>query len=182
MKLFELNADTGLPQFDPIVFELGPFRDLIAKDKSKNKTIAKTELAFIWFYADPQSEFYGIAEIEEIKKILDLPKSWTISEELSKAIEFYKGFIATTATKLLEKMKMTIDKLSDHLGDINFETKDENGRLVYDMKKVVDTASQIPKLLASLREIEIRVKEEQEELEKEVRGKKQLAAWEDGIE
>ena len=52
MQLFEYNAETGLPQFDPIVFELKPFKVLVDRDKSKNKEVAKAELAFVWLWCD----------------------------------------------------------------------------------------------------------------------------------
>lgn len=186
MNLFEFNANTGLPQFDPIVAEIKAFKNVVNKDKSKDKSTAKAEIAFIWFYSDPKSDFYGIPDdkikVAEILNIVDLPKGWTISKEVAKAIEFYSKMIRTTTVILLEKMRKTINKLSDHLEEINFSETDDSGKLKYDMKKVVDTASQIPRLLTTLKEIEDRVKEEQTALEKKIRGKKELSVWEDGID
>lgn len=186
MNLFEFNATTGLPQFDPLVFELKPFKSLVSKDKSKNKETSKAELAFIWFYADPRSDFFGLPnedkKIAEILNIVDLPKGWKISSDIRKAIDFYAELTRTTTVILLEKMRKTINKLSDHLEDIDFSETDENGKLKYDMKKVIDTASQIPKLLTTLKEIEDRVKEEQTAIEKQIRGQKELAVWEDGVD
>lgn len=186
MQLFEINSETGLPQFDPIVFELKPLKVLIDRDKTKNKDIAKAELAFIWLYADPKSDYFGVPNEEkklaEIIQILNLPKDWKFDAKIKAAIEFYQEITKTTTTNLLEKMKKTINKLSDFLEDIDFTLLDKNDKPIYDMKKVVDTATQIPKLLTTLKDIEDRVKEEQSVVEKKIRGDRQLSVHEDGID
>lgn len=186
MQLFELNAETGLPQFDPIVFEMKPFQELIKRDKTKDKSVAKTELAFIWLYKDYKSDFSSIADetkkLKEIFRIVSLPKGWKIDSKIQAAIDFYEEITKTTSTVLLEKMKKTINKLSDFLETIDFTETDSNGKLKHDMKKVVDTTNQVPRLLATLKEIEERVKEEQSNIEKEIRGNKNIATYEDGID
>ena len=70
MQLFELNADTGLPQFDPIIFELKPFKVLVDRDKTKDKSVAKAELAFVWFYKEYKSDFSSL--ISEDKKFEEI--------------------------------------------------------------------------------------------------------------
>lgn len=186
MQLFEYNAETGLPQFDPIIFELKPFKVLVDRDKSKNKEVAKAELAFVWLWCDYKSDFSSIIEedvkLKEILNIISLPDKWKLDNKVKDAINFYKELVKTVSTVLLEKTKKVVTKLSDFLEDIDFTKTDDNGRLVFDMKKVVDTTTQIPKLLATLKEIELRVMEEQSNLEKQIRGNKELAVWEDGID
>lgn len=185
MNLFELNANTGMPDFDPIVFEIKEFRKIVSKDKTKNKTKAKTEIAFVWFYADYKSDFSNEIDedkkIREIIEILDLPKNWTKDKDVDAAINRYKELTKTPSTILLEQTKKTITKLSIFLENIDFDKLDKNGKPIYDMKKVVETTTQIPKLIATLREIEERVREEQENIEKEIRGNKNLEVYEDGI-
>lgn len=186
MNLFELNANTGLPDIDPIVFEIKRFKQLVTRDKSKNKSTSKAELAFIWFYADYKSDFSAEPDedkkIKEILNIVTLPNEWKLDSVVREAIAFYKHITTTPSTILLEQTKKTIKKLSNHLETIDFTATDKTGKLKYDMKKVVDTTTQIPKLIAVLREIEDKVKEEQDNLEKEIRGDKDLAVWEDGFE
>lgn len=186
MTLFELNADTGLPQFDPIIFEMKPFKALVDRDKSKDKKIAKAEISFVWFYKDYKSDFSSITDedkkLEEILSIISLPGNWKPDLKVQQAVEFYGKITKTPSTVLLEKMKKTINKLSDFLENIDFEALDKNGKPLYDMKKVVDTSTQIPKLLTTLKEIEDRVKDEQSNIEKEVRGNRKLAVYEDGID
>ena len=186
MTLFELNADTGLPQFDPIIFEMKPFKALVDRDKSKDKKIAKAEISFVWFYKDYKSDFSSITDedkkLEEILSIISLPGNWKPDLKVQQAVEFYGEITKTPSTVLLEKMKKTINKLSDFLENIDFEALDKNGKPLYDMKKVVDTSTQIPKLLTTLKEIEDRVKDEQSNIEKEVRGNRKLAVYEDGID
>ena len=186
MRLFDYNSDTKMPDFDPIVYELGPFKKLVTKDKTKLKGVAKQELAFVWFYCDYKSDFSS--EINEEKKVreiinvLDLPKTWKPTKPVMEAIDFYKEITRTPTVALLEQTKKTIAKLSDFLEIIDFTAVDNSGKPKYDMKKVVDTTTQIPKLIATLREIEAKVQEEQESIEKQIRGNKNIEALEDGID
>lgn len=184
MKLFEYNQDTGLPQFDPIVYELKPFKKLITRDKTKNKVVSKAEIAFIWFYADHKSDFSSElndeVKVKEILNVIELPVKWKLDKPVKDAISFYKDLTTTTSSILLEQTKKTIKKLSEFMENIDFNDEDNSGKPKYDMIKVVNTTNQIPKLIATLREIEQKVLEEQEEIEKQIRGDKELAVWEDG--
>lgn len=186
MNLFDYNIDTELPDIDPIIFEMRPFKKIYTRDKTKNKSIAKAEVAFIWFYCDYKSEFSSAIDeskkVSEISNILDLPKSWSIDKDIQSAIDFYKRMSSTPSTMLLDNAKKTIKRLSVFLETIKFDEVDSNGKLKFDMKKVVDTTNQIPKLISTLREIEEKVKEEQEQLTKEIRGGKDIEVWEDGID
>ena len=183
MNLFEFNDSTGLPDIDPIVLEMKPFKALVARDKSKGKIKAKTELAFIWFWCDYKSDFSGIADEEkklrEILNIVDLPKEWAIDNTIKDAITFYKNITKTTTIILLEQTRKTIDKLSTFLEKIDFE-ETVDGKPKWDMKKIVDTTNQIPNLINTLKQLETKVKEEQDILDKKIRGDRELAVWEDG--
>lgn len=185
MQLFDYDSKTQLPIIDPIVYQLKPFRKLVDRDKSKTKARAKQELAFIWFYCDYKSDFSSEVDKQkkeaEIKRVLDLPGTWKLDKTMEEAIEFYQEITKTPATALLDRTKKTISKLSDFMESIDFTQEDKSGKPKYDMKKVVDTTTQIPKLIATLREIEEKVKEEQETLEKNIRGNKDLEYLEDGI-
>ena len=185
MNLFEIN-DTGEPILSPISYELKAIKKLITRDKDKNKKKAKAEIAFIWFYTDYKSDFSSIVDekrkLSEIKTILGLSDSWKPDKAVKDAIEFYKEITKTPATLLLNNTKRMVERLSIFTDSIDFAELDGQGKLKYDMKKVIDSTNQVPKLLATLKEIETRVKEEQEEIEQGIRGDKELAVWEDGID
>ena len=185
MNLFELTNE-GDPILSPIAYEIEPIKKLISKDKSKDKKKAKQEIAFIWFYSDYKSDFSAISDenkkLSEIKRILGLPDNWKQSKELKEAIEFYREITKTTATKLLENTKRMLEKLSKFTDDIDFTEVDNSGKLKYDMTKIITSTNQIPKLLVTLKEIENRVKEEQETIEKGIVGNKELEVWEEGFD
>ena len=181
MNLFELD-DNGTPIVAPIAYELRPFKKIIAEDRSINKSRAKAELAFVWFYCDYKSDFSSIIDenkkVSEITELLNLGAGWKITKRVTEAIDFYKEITVTPTVILLDQTKKTIHKLSEFLEGIDFNEEDNSGKPKYDMKKVVDTTTQIPKLIATLREIEAKVQEEQENIEKKIKGGKELEALE----
>lgn len=185
MNLFEFNEETGLPDIDPIVSELKPFKKIFSRDRSKYKQKARAELAFVWFYTDYKSDFSTELneekKVSEIVSLLSLSDDWIIDKTISNAIKFYKDITKTPSTVLLNQTKRTINKLSDFLETMDFTEVDSSGKLKYDMKKIIDTTNQIPQLIVTLREIEMKVKEEQETLNKKIKGGKILEALEDGI-
>lgn len=184
MQLFEFNEETGLPEFDPIVFELAPIRHIAKRDRSKYKEQAKKEIAYIWFFADYKSDFFGEPnedkKVKEIKALLDFDEKWKPDKKIKEAIEFYRELTRTPTTILLEQTRASIVKLSEFLDSIDYKATDNRGQPIYDIVKVVQTTNQIPKLLSTLKQIEEKVKEEQDQLEKTIRGDKEIATWEDG--
>ena len=75
---------------------LKPFKLLWNRDKSKDKSKANNELAFIYFYADPRSDFQIYMDdeerMEQVKDSLGLAPDWQPDAELEAAIEYYKSF------------------------------------------------------------------------------------------
>ena len=74
MKLFKYEGFKI--EVSPEALQLKPFKLIYNKDKSKNKEQAFLELSFVYFFADPRSDYQYITDeedrIEAIKKGLGL--------------------------------------------------------------------------------------------------------------
>ena len=84
----------------PEAMMLKPFKEIYDRDKSKSKDKAFLELAYIYFYCDPRSDYqYIIDPIDKDKAIregLDLLK-WKPDKKITEAIEFYNSFKSTSS-------------------------------------------------------------------------------------
>jgi len=178
MKLFELS------NWNVIISEesymLKPFKVIIDKDKSKNKEVALKELAFLWFYTDIKSDYnYLLNEkekAEEIKKDLNLDSKWTISEDLKKAIEFYKERTTTVSSVILNNSLFIANKLSNEMR----KAVEEGDLSINDIEKISKGLTQMPNIVASLQKLEQTVLKEINEKTDKV-GSQTKALFEDGL-
>lgn len=178
MKLFELS------NWNVIISEeahmLKPFKVIIDKDKSKNKEVALKELAFLWFYTDIKSDYnYLLNEkekAEEIRKDLNLDSKWTISEDLKKAIEFYKERTTTVSSVILNNSLFIANKLSNEMR----KAVEEGDLSINDIEKISKGLTQMPNIVASLQKLEQTVLKEINEKTDKV-GSQTKALFEDGL-
>ena len=185
MNLFELK-NWNL-QIQPEAYALAPFKVLISRDKTKNKTVGIKELAYIFYMVDYKSDFISIIDEEErneqVKKFVELPKEWKPDKKVLEAIEFYKQRSTTTSLLLLEDARIGISTLSKYMRGINFnevEINEKTGEIrpKHDIKKFADTIKQIPAIVEALNTLEESVKKEQQ-AEKGLRGGRQKGLYVD---
>ena len=166
---------------DPEALMLAPFKALWDRDKSKDKNMAKQELAYIYFMADPRSDYQYIIDEEErekeIKKGQGLPAKWKPDKEVKRALEFYNSFKPASAG-LLEDTKVAVDKLRQLLRNIDLEAKDDKGKPIYTLNTVTATIKQIPGLVKDLDAAERTLSKDILE-ESRARGSQDKAAFED---
>lgn len=89
------------PVFNPEVRMFVPFRKIIERDKGskgdidgRRKYNATKELAFIYWFADPRSNYKESYQneterVEKIKKLLNLSEDWQPDTLIKDAISFY---------------------------------------------------------------------------------------------
>ncbi len=103
---------------------LSKFRKIWDRDKTKGKLRAKQELDFIYFFADPRSDYMTFIDedvrIEEIKKGLGLSEEWSIDKDLAEAIEFYQSFKPTICLAL-DDARLQLEKVRAKLRSISLE-------------------------------------------------------------
>lgn len=167
--------------FEPEILTLKVFKKLHQRDKTKDKSKFIQELGFIYFYADPRSDYQYITDSEDrITAIIEgqgLPKQWSIDTPLQEAINYYKTFSPTSAL-LLEDTRVAVDKLRTMLRNINLEDTDDKGRPVYTLNTIVSTIKQVPSLVKDLDEAERAIAKEIVQNDK-VRGSAEKAMYED---
>jgi ADP-heptose:LPS heptosyltransferase len=155
----------------PEALALKPFKVLWSRDRTKNKDKALTEFAYIYFYADPRSEYQYIVDDEDrdkaVKEGLGLSAKWKPDKELKKAIELYLSF-TTTSALLLQDTRYAVDKLRTLLRDINLDEKDKNGKPIYTLNVITATIKQVPSLVRDLDNAEKLLNEQLRETESAV--------------
>lgn len=179
MKLLKYEGYTLT--FEPELLTLKVFKKLHQRDKTRDKSKFIQELAFIYFFVDPRSDYQYITdEDERIKSIIEgegLPAEWRIDTVLQEAINYYKSFMPSSAL-LLEDTRVAVDKLRKLLRDIDLEQVDDKGKPIYTLNTIVATIKQVPSLVKDLDEAERTIAKEIVQNDR-VRGSVEKAMYED---
>ena len=142
---------------EPEALMLAPFKAIYDRDKHKDKSLAKQELAFIYFMADPRSDYQFLVDpkvrANEIIKGLGMPKGWRPDKVIERAITFYESFKPMSAG-LLEDTRYMVNKLRQELRNMNFDERDDKGKPVHTLASITSTLKQIPGLAKDLDEAE----------------------------
>ncbi len=163
MKLFELK--NWQVKIKEEVAVLLPFKAILDRDKSKDKTTAIKELSFVFFFTDYRSDFLNtVNEQERAAKIIQQVGlgDWKPDKVIMEAIEFYNSTQETITLKMIKSAHIAIDKINNYLENINFTIMDKSGKPVHSAKQVADTIKQIGPIRKSLLELEIQAKSELE--------------------
>lgn len=179
MKLFKREGYNI--EIDDEAYLLKPFKTLIDKDSSVDKNKALSELAYIYYYCDPRSDYQEFLDDdiknENIKLALGLPKNWKPSKYVMAAMEFYNSFTPTAAL-LLKDTRIAVNKLRELLRNIDLTKEDDHGKPIYTLNTVTATIKQIPELVKSLDEAE-RTLDREISNEDKVRGSQSKSIYED---
>ena len=180
MRLLELDGTRVIPS--PECLQIKPFKKIWERDKSKNKEVAKAELAFVYFFRSFQSEFSSILEDDdrqtEVLKILDYDKE--PDEVVYEACDIYLEAQSTVSSELLMSARKGVEKVKQFFNTVNLNERDKNGRPVFDADKFNRTLSNLANTVKSLTELESLVLREQE-IKSEMKGGREKAMFEDGI-
>lgn len=179
IKLF--TYDNYEVTVEPEALLLSPFKALWDRDKRKDKSLAKQELAFIYYMVDPRSDYQYIVDEEfrasEIIKGLGMPNGWKPDQKVELAMQFYNSFKPASAG-LLEDTRVAVNKLRQLLRDIDLEAVDDKGKPIYTLNTITATIKQIPGLVRDLDEAE-RTLSKDIMTEAKARGSQSKAMFED---
>ena len=155
IKLFKYEAYEVT--VEPEALMLAPFKAIYSRDRHRDKSMAKQELAYIYFMGDPRSDYQYLVDPEvrsaEIIKGLGMPKEWKPDEAVNRALAFYESFKPISAG-LLEDTRFVVNKLRQELRAMNFNERDDKGKPVYTLQSITATLKQIPGLAKDLDEAE----------------------------
>lgn len=140
----------------PEALMLEAFKVLWDRDSSPDKRVARLEFAYIYFFADPRSDYAYITDegkrSQEIKMGLGL-EDWSADKKIRAAIRLYRSFMPISLG-LLEDARCAIDKLRIFLREVDLMATDERGKPLYSVSTISSTIKQIPELVNVLKEAE----------------------------
>lgn len=180
MNVFELQNNKVV--IHPEAYSLKPFKDIWNADKTKDKSKAIKELAFIYWYCDFKSDFSDILNEEdkqhEIKNIIGLPEKWKPTKKIEDAIEFYKDRQRTSSMYLLEAAQKFTQKLKEFYETVDLNEKDQNGKYLHNIPQLQKGISELASQTEALRKLKETVSKEIEE-QSRIRGGGDIGYFED---
>lgn len=163
---------------EPELLTLKPFKQIWTRDKTVNKDKALAEIAFIYFMADPRSDYQYLVDdkerMEAIKEGEGLPPKWQPDRIVTEAMDFYMSFKPISAL-LLEDTRFMVDKYRKRLKAQEFDDLE-----IKDLKEVGALIKQIPPLVKDLDEAEKALNSEMKSSGK-MRGSGEKTIFEDDL-
>lgn len=164
--------------FEPEILTLKVFKKLHQRDRTRDKARFMQELGFIYFYADPRSDYQYLTDEEDrIKAIVEgegLPENWKIDKDLQEAIDYYSSF-KPISSLLLEDTRAMINGYRAKIRQMTANMADME---IKETKDIGDIIIKIPVLVKSLDEAERAVAKEIVQNDK-VRGSAEKSMYED---
>lgn len=163
---------------EPELLTLKPFKQIWQRDRTINKDKALAEIAFIYFMADPRSDYQYLVDdnerMEAIKEGEGLPPKWQPDKVVTEAMDFYMSFKPISAL-LLEDTRFMVDKYRKRLKAQEFDDLE-----IKDLKEVGALIKQIPPLVKDLDEAEKALNSEMKSSGK-MRGSGEKTIFEDDL-
>lgn len=163
---------------EPELLTLKPFKQIWTRDKTVNKDKALAEIAFIYFMADPRSDYQYLVDdkerMEAIKEGEGLPPKWQPDKIVIEAMDFYMSFKPMSAL-LLEDTRFMVDKYRKRLKAQEFDELE-----IKDLKEAGALIKQIPSLVKDLNEAEKALNSEMRESGR-MRGQGEKTIFEDDL-
>ena len=182
MKLFKYEGFKVT--IEPEAILLKPFRIIWERYKKDTKEKAINELGFVYFFADPRSDYqYIVDEEDRIKAIKEgegLPDKWVPDKQILAAIDFYKQF-KTSSVLLLETTRMLVDKLMKQMKSLDLDERDDKNKPIFALNTITATIEKVPALVLKLDEAEKTISSELKN-DSRMRGQGEKSVFEDNLE
>ena len=115
---------------DPEILIIPEFNKLYKRDKSKNKTLAMCEFAYIYHITDWNSPYRNYTDTDErkdkVRTSFIKEDNWKEDEVIKEAIKKYEELSKTPLMGLLEDSYHLIDVLRKYFRSANLETIDSS--------------------------------------------------------
>jgi hypothetical protein len=186
MSLLTFNKENWVVEPTAEALVVDQFKKIVSRDKSKDKNIAKKELAFIYFYADVKSDHFGKSDsdkFESIKLEVSLPKDWIIDEDLQIAIDFYKNRNQTINSTLYESAVISAREISSYLKDTKklLEERTDKGAAVTNINTITGALQKVPQIMSNLNDAYKELVKEQLFSEGKKKGSREFNLFEQGL-
>jgi len=182
MNLFSFDKSSYNVHIVEEVLLLKPFINVYKRNKDKD--FALKEFAFIFFYADITSPYNSILDDDgrcsEIKKDIELPIKWKIDPIMTEAIRFYKEKSKTAVHYMYEASMRAAAAVNEILSDSK-ALIDASDDKISAVQKVIGALEKVPKVMASMREVEKELIRQIEDKEGKKIGSKSFSMYEEGL-
>jgi len=168
MELLEVDLDKLTVSPSPLAIEVEPFRTIIRRDKGspgdsqgRNKQLAKKELMYIFLSSDYSSPYLPLPQHDReitLKKTLDLADDWKEDDVIKEGIAKYVEMTQSDLVRLFISAKAAIYKLASFYETLDFNDKDDKGKLVYTPNMVTGSLKDLGNVSNNIMELEKQVK------------------------
>lgn len=176
MKLFKYEGYKVVISEE--AFSLKVFRQIWNRDRTQSKDRAMMELGYVYFMADPRSDYQFLMDKEERSKAViegeGLPDSWKPDKLIEEALAFYESFKPASAL-LLEDTRYMVNKFREKIKSMDFDSMEPK-----ELKDIGALIKQIPSWVRDIDEAEKSLAAEMKQGGK-MRGQGEKTIFEDGI-
>lgn len=184
MKLFKFNKDTYKVEVDEGAVLLTPFRVIWNRDRSASKDKALSELAYVYFMYDQQSDYLiETNENERSKQIsydLKLGDAWKPDKKVNDAATFYMEHSVTPLATMYNAAIKGGNAVNSVLNNADEYIKASTNPIKA-AKDVIDTLNKVPSVMANIKAAEKELIQEKEITENRKKGSQTLNMFEDGL-
>ena len=163
MKIFEIH--NGFPTVTAECLMISPFKEIYARDKTKEKTKAYGELQYIYFSADFKSLYLAFdKETREERLVDDFIKieGWKPDQLVLEGVTKYKEFQHTPTMRFLQANQDAMDSLTEYYSNIDWDELDATGKKPkYDITKVSGSVKQAGDIINNIEKLKEKVAKEQ---------------------
>jgi uncharacterized protein (UPF0335 family) len=177
-KLFDL--ENGKIKIDPKSLSIPTFHKIWKRDKKLEHPTATKEITYIAFLCDHNSPYKDVNPLEKEQRIREDifgDTKWKPDKLIEEAIQYYNDLQETTNSRLLKSAKIAAEQLAAYFEGVNFNQRDDYGKLIYNAKDVTANLKSIGELVKSLTMLEKQVQAEQSE-QSGIRGGGELGSYE----
>jgi hypothetical protein len=128
------------------------------------KILSNEELAYVYYMIDHRSPFAVYDDErrhEEVSQSI-FKKKYKKSSKIQSAENKYKELTETSAVKLLKAARASVTKLEKYFRDIDLSLMDDNGRLMFSAKDLVQNLSKMGDVINGLSKLEEQVRKEEQ--------------------
>jgi len=179
MKLFDVDNNNNVT-VKPEALLIQGFKVLWDRDKTKNKTVAIKELAYIYFISDFKSSYQSYSVEERHAQVcFDLGVAINKDEEaIINAIAVYKRTQNTFSMTFLESAKRAARELINFFNTVDLNERTERGNPVYKPSDITNALSSSVKVIEALDKWTEKVQQELELTDEKIRGGGQIGYFE----
>jgi hypothetical protein len=177
--MFDIGSNNKVVIKEPSLLLIEEFKAIWEKDKTKEKSTALKEFAYIFLKNDFKSSYRNGYSIEELPKVLkrdlSLPKNWKASESILKAEEKYVSLQTSKSLKLLMSAEQALEQVREYFDSFDI-TKIAEEKKAEAISKLMNNLKNIDEVVGKLEVAKRRVAEDLKS--KTLSGKKVLTSRE----